>query len=177
MVRAVLVLLVLAAGAWAHDCRFCQAELVVAKSNPEPWLARLVCPDCGAVVKIYGDGTSSHAVYRDGKKQILIVDPHAATRPSHPVAPPAHAIARPAQATQRPDQAVARPDHAVRRPEHPVSRPDHALVRRGHAVGRPGHAVGRPGHAILRLTRRPAPMYAEVRVRAQPRTYAKPYRR
>lgn len=179
MVRVGLFFLLFSGLAFAaedgRDCPFCGRRMAASEA-PDPWTRAFACPSCRGVVHVFSDGTESGHVYRYGRREIYVIDPHAVTRPDHSVVRPAPSVSEPNHAVTRPAHPVERSVAPVSRPAHSVRPPEHAVGRTTHSVTRPAHAVSRPSHTITRPRTESRPMYAEQRTRAKLRTYAQPYR-
>ena len=91
MVRTGLFFLLLSglafAGTDTRECPFCDRRMAASEA-PDPWTRAFACSSCRGVVHVFSDGTESGHVYRNGRREIYVIDPHALTRPDHFVVRP-----------------------------------------------------------------------------------------
>ena len=78
MVRVGLLLFLIAGMALAdsdsRDCPFCGHAMETAEA-PDPWTRAFACASCRGVVHVFSDGTESGHVYRNGHREVYVVDP------------------------------------------------------------------------------------------------------
>jgi len=146
-----------------RPCAFCRGAMVDFGTT-EAGANRFICPECGADLRIYSDGTERGTGVVDGARRIFVRRPKLAPGNrgragdrslltgritlGHPVGVPGQAVGLPGQAVNLPGQAVGLPGQAVTLPAQAVTLPAQAVTLPAQAVTLPAQAVEIPGQAV-----------------------------